>query len=148
MITQDKKAELLHDLLDRCNDSSKGYSQAADSADSSSMKLYLHNIALERKDFGSTISQLVKQNGGEPSKGGTLKGAVHRNWLNVKAALSSNTEENILEECLRGEQRLVEDYVETIQNGDFNLDTKNVLARQLANVQERVSRMESLKEKV
>ena len=49
------------------------------------------------------LQQLVAQHGGNPEKGGTVAGAAHRGWLNLKAAVSGRTDLAILEECERGE---------------------------------------------
>lgn len=148
MTTRQKQADIVQDLLNRCNDSKKGYEQAASSASSPSLKLHLHNIALERRDFSQTLSDQISRLGETPSTGGTFKGAAHRTWLNVKAAVSADTEESVLEECLRGDMEFVSDYMDTLESGELSKEIKSTLERQAANVQMRVDRMESMLEKV
>jgi uncharacterized protein (TIGR02284 family) len=49
------------------------------------------------------LQQRVARLGGDPEEGGSLGGAVHRGWVNLKATVSSRTDLAILEECERGE---------------------------------------------
>jgi uncharacterized protein (TIGR02284 family) len=49
------------------------------------------------------LQQLVAKYGGKPEMGGSVAGAMHRGWMNLKAAASGRTDLAILEECERGE---------------------------------------------
>ena len=49
------------------------------------------------------LQQLVARLGGSPEAGSSVAGAVHRGWVDLKAAVSSRTDLAILEECERGE---------------------------------------------
>ena len=49
------------------------------------------------------LQQRVARLGGNPDEGGSVAGAVHRGWVNLKAAVSGRTDLAILEECERGE---------------------------------------------
>jgi uncharacterized protein (TIGR02284 family) len=49
------------------------------------------------------LQELVRSLGGEPEKDGTLSGAAHRGWINIKAAVTNKDEGAILNECERGE---------------------------------------------
>lgn len=40
---------------------------------------------------------------------------MHRGWMNLKAALSLNKDEAILEECITGEKRAIEEYKKVLE---------------------------------
>ncbi|NNC82941.1 MAG: PA2169 family four-helix-bundle protein [Flavobacteriales bacterium] len=148
MQNRDEQIDKLQTLLNRAYDSHNGYSEAADSVDNRSLKLFLFNVSLERKDMIQVLSDQIRSLGGEPNDSGSIKGALHRTWLNVKSALSSDTEESVLEECLRGERTFIEDYMEVLQENVLPREVQNVLSRQLGLVQERVKKLESLETEV
>lgn len=148
MENKKKQVELLNSLIERCIDSQKGYEQAADASDKASLKMLFHNTALERKDFANALKSEVARLDGEYKNSGSLAGTLHRNWLDIKALLSASTEEAILEECQRGDKRLVEDYRETIKEGDFSGYTLKTMVGQLENVQSRLKRLDVLEERV
>ena len=49
------------------------------------------------------MQQLVSRLGGNPESGGSVAGAVHRGWVNLKSSVTDRSDLAILEECERGE---------------------------------------------
>ena len=49
------------------------------------------------------LQQRVTRLGGNPESGGSVAGAVHRGWVNLKASVTGRSDLAILEECERGE---------------------------------------------
>jgi len=72
-----------------------------------------------------------------PEKSGTIKGDLHRTWMNLTATLSSNEEERILDEVERGEQSFIEEYDDILNDKDMVLapSTENLLIAQRNSVQ-------------
>ncbi len=62
----------------------------------------------------SQLQILVARLGGKPEDSGTVAGAVHRGWLNLKAAVSGRTDLAILEECERGEDLAKASYTKAL----------------------------------
>ena len=52
----------------------------------------------------------IRKLGREPASGGTVAGALHRGWVSVKTALTSQDDKAVLEECERGEDSAVAQY--------------------------------------
>ena len=63
----------------------------------------------------SELQQVVTRLGGKPEDSGTVAGAVHRGWVNLKAAVSSRTDLAILEECERGEDVAKASYTKALK---------------------------------
>ncbi|MEO7318692.1 MAG: PA2169 family four-helix-bundle protein, partial [Chthoniobacteraceae bacterium] len=50
----------------------------------------------------------------KPETAGSVSGALHRGWIDLKAALTSKDEHAILAECERGEDSAVAHYTEAL----------------------------------
>ncbi|MNQ99080.1 hypothetical protein D3C85_1148020 [compost metagenome] len=58
----------------------------------------------------------MSQLGGKPEDSGTVSGAMHRGWTNLKAAVASRTDLVLLEECERGEDVAKAAYGKALQD--------------------------------
>ncbi|PZD78667.1 PA2169 family four-helix-bundle protein [Mesonia sp. K7] len=116
METRKEIANKLNEILERTYDAEKGYKDAAERVDNAKMKSFLNEQAQQRYDFGHELKSEIKNFGETPEKGGSVKGAIHRNWMDLKAAISSNSEERVMEEVQRGEQAALDEYDSVMEN--------------------------------
>ena len=100
----------LNELLVKNYDAEKGYLNAMSNVDDKNLKIFFKRRASERTQFAKEIRTEILRYGEVPEDSGTFKGTVHRNWMSLKSALSSNNEEKILEEAIRGEEASLEEY--------------------------------------
>jgi len=129
-------ANNLNQLLEKNYDAEKGYKDAAEKVKSTQMKQFLEEQAQLRYDFGHEIKSEIKAFDGEVDKGGSVKGSMHRAWMDLKSAVSSDKEENVMEEVQRGEQSALEEYDEVINNAHLPATTKDILTQQRAKIQQ------------
>jgi uncharacterized protein (TIGR02284 family) len=146
MTDHSKAIEALNHLLTRNYDSEQGYKQAADQVNDAQLKSWFTEKSKQRYDFGHEIKQELSTLGGTPDKGTSLKGDIHRTWLNVKSALSLDTTEAILEECERGEEAFVESYDEALKDTTLPASTRSLLIRQRNQAAATLARVEQLEE--
>ena len=125
----------LNELLEKNYDAEAGYKNAAEKVKSSALKNYLLSRAKDRYDFGHELKQELRNVGQDPEKGTSLAGDVHRLWMDLKTALSSDKEEAVLEEAIRGEKTALQEYNEIIKNGELPLSTTTIIAKQRDSVQ-------------
>lgn len=104
----------LNELLVKNYDAEKGYIDAYQNVENNDLKMFFKRRASERSDFAKELRTEILQYGQIPEDSGTFKGAMHRNWMNLKATFSSNNETVILEEAIRGEEASLEEYNELI----------------------------------
>ncbi|APY01447.1 uncharacterized protein (TIGR02284 family) [Lacinutrix venerupis] len=100
----------LNELLVKNYDAEKGYIDAYQNVESNDLKMFFKRRASERSAFAKELRTEILQYGQIPEDSGTFKGAMHRNWMNLKNTFSSNNEEAILEEAIRGEESSLEEY--------------------------------------
>jgi len=102
----------LNGLIETCRDGAQGYKVAADDAKDAGLRSRFLGYAQEREAFTRELSACVRALGGDPDKMGSVTGTVHRGWINLKAALSSDEPHAVLAECERGEDSAVKAYRE------------------------------------
>lgn len=106
----------LQDLSARCHDSEQGYRRSAQDASDSDLKRQFEQLANERSSMAAELDRLIREGGSEPSwKEGSLTGAAHRVWVDLRTALSRNERQVILEEVARGESAAEEAYDEALR---------------------------------
>ncbi|GAA0872469.1 hypothetical protein GCM10009117_16160 [Gangjinia marincola] len=130
MSYSEKVSSKLNDLLARNYDSEKGYQEAAEKVEYGDLKAFFKEKAQERYDFGHEIKEEIRSFGESPEKGTSIAGDAHRAWMNVKSLFSQNDKEAMVEEALRGETTMLENYNEVLEETNLPPSTRNVLIKQ------------------
>ncbi|MDT0688016.1 ferritin-like domain-containing protein [Autumnicola psychrophila] len=126
----EKVANKLNELLKKNYDSEKGFKFAAEKVKNNQLKSFFKDKAQQRYDFGHELKSEIANFGESPDKGSSIAGDAHRTWMNLKASLSSDKEEAVLEEAVRGEKAAVEDYEDILKDPDIPASTGNILLKQ------------------
>ena len=134
----------LNELLEKNYDAEAGYKLAQGKVDSSRVKDFFSQQAQERYNFGHELKTEIKSFGQEPDKGTSLKGDAHRTWMNIKSTFSSDNEESMLEEAIRGEKAALEEYNEVLSDHSLPVSTKSVLSKHRDNIQNALNRVETM----
>lgn len=136
----------LNDLLEKNYDAEKGYKFASENVKNPSLKSFFSERAKERNNFGHELKSEISTLGEKPDKGSSLKGDIHRTWMNLKTTFSSDKEEALLEEAVRGEKAAVEEYNEVLEDENIPPSTANLLMKQrnaITAALDKVKRLES-----
>lgn len=142
----DKVGSRLNDLLEKNYDAEKGFKQASENAKHSGLKSYFNNKARERYDFGHQLKSEIKNFGAEPDKGGSVTGAAHRTWMEVKSWFAADNDEAMLEEAIRGEKASVNEYGEVLQEATLPSSTKDLLITQKNKIEQGLSTIKRLED--
>src|SRR5438094_9854587 len=94
--------DVLNDLIEICVDGQKGFEAAAKSVDDPTIKDELVGYSWQRQQFATELKTRMKAFGEESSGHGSVSGAMHRGWMDVKSAFGGSNPERILVECERG----------------------------------------------
>tara|TARA_Y100000815_G_C12973701_1_gene361437 strand:+ start:124 stop:570 length:447 start_codon:yes stop_codon:yes gene_type:complete len=144
MSYSDKMGEKLNELLEKNYDAEAGYKNAAEKVQNSALKNYLLSRAQDRYDFGHELKAELKTFGQEPEKGTSLAGDAHRLWMDLKTALSSDKDEAVLEEAIRGERAAVDEYDEILQEESLPSSTKSIITAQRNSVKAALNEAKAL----
>ena len=101
---------VLNDLITVCSDSVKEYQEAAEAVEPEELTLVLEEHAKQREKFGEYLANFAVELGGEVDGSGSARGAIHRAWMNVKAAIAGENPAAVLAEVARGEQTALDAY--------------------------------------
>lgn len=99
----DNITSILNDLVETSKDGEKGFRTAAEDTKNAELQAVFLRRAQDCATGAADMQQLVVRLGGTPDERGSVAGAVHRGWVNLKAAVSGRTDLAILEECERAE---------------------------------------------
>ncbi|MFL1012529.1 ferritin-like domain-containing protein [Flavisericum labens] len=125
----------LNELLVKNYDAEKGYINAVENVESPTLKIFFQRRARERSEFAKELRTEILRYGQEPKESGSFKGAVHRNWMSLKSLFSSNDEEAILEEAIRGEESSLEEYNEILKDKTLPPSIDSLLINQKKAIQ-------------
>ena len=127
----EKISNKLNELLTKNYDAEAGYKLASDNVKNPVLKDYFISKAKQRYDFGHHIKNEIKSYGETPDKGTSIAGDAHRAWMNIKATVSSNSEEALLKETIRGEKNAINEYNEILKEPHLPPTTEAIINSQL-----------------
>ncbi len=146
MSTTKDLAAKLNELLEKNYDSEKGFQKAAEDVKNTRLKEFFEAKAKERYDFGHELKTEIKNLGESPDKGTSVTGDAHRAWMGLKSTFSTDNEEALLEEAVRGEKVAVEDYNKIIKQDGFSPSTANLLIKQRNAIERTFKQVKDLEE--
>jgi uncharacterized protein (TIGR02284 family) len=137
--------EILNNLVKTLRDDQEGFRAAAEHVRDSDLKVMLMDYSTERARFLGEIQNEIERLGNPmPANSGTVTGLLHRGWMNLKAALASNRDEAIIEECEKAEDATIERYGKTLQN-DLPRYIRDMLEKQLEHIGKERAQISELK---
>ncbi|MEP7064819.1 MAG: PA2169 family four-helix-bundle protein [Gemmatimonadota bacterium] len=134
---------VLNDLIDTCNDGVEGFKTASEAVKNPSAKALFASRIPNIERGTAELKAEVRRLGGDPDESGTVGAAVHRGWINLKAAVTGHSEEAVIAECERGEEHAAHVYEEALQK-DLPADTRAIIDRQYRGVVENLDRVRAL----
>ncbi|MBC8042115.1 MAG: PA2169 family four-helix-bundle protein [Rhizobacter sp.] len=133
----------LNSLIETCRDGQLGYSSAADAIINPELKALFVSVASQRSAFISELQGQIRALGGDPSKSGTLVGAVHRGWIALKSAVASRNDDSILEECERGDNIAIETY-NNVLSKSLPAAAREIVQRQLGSIEQSYHKVQQM----
>ena len=134
----------LNNLIETCGDGAQGFQTAAEGLQNSSTKELFRQYARDRAQCADELRAEVRRLGGTPEAGGSVSGAVHRGWMNIKSAVAGKSDSAIIAEAERGEDVAVNAYEKALR-ADLPPDLQLKIQRQFTQIKaahERVSELD------
>ena len=102
-VTEGEIARTLNMLIEINTDATKGYATAAADARSPVLKGILSDRGKQAGERVMALQNAIARMGRFAENQGTLRGTLHRGWLDARMVLEGRTDRIMLEECERGE---------------------------------------------
>ncbi len=134
----------LNHLLSIANDGKQGYENAAKDIKDVSLQQMFRQYSLERGRYAAELTDAVNSLNGSPDNSGGPLGALHRVWMDIKAAITSGDREAILNACITGEEAAVKAYTEVLENPGITGRIHEIIIQQLGAIQAALNSIRSL----
>jgi uncharacterized protein (TIGR02284 family) len=133
MAQNDDVISTLEQLIETCRDGQNGYRDAAEHIKSPEIRNWFNQQSLERGQFAGELEAQVQRLGkSDPDRKGSVSGAIHRKWFELKEKLGGS-DESVLAEVERGEDNAKHNYEEGLKQ-DLPADIRSIVDRQAQSV--------------
>jgi uncharacterized protein (TIGR02284 family) len=139
----DKVISTLNTLLETTKDGEQGFRTCAGAVKDAGLKKVFEDAARRCDEGAAELHAKIRSLGGEPASSGTVSGAVHRAWTNIKSSITGMDEHAVLVECERGEDVAKSAYY---YNEDLPTDIKILVQRQYEGVKANHDRIRQLRD--
>lgn len=130
MADNDDIIAILNDLIEVSKDGEEGFRSSAAHVDEPQLKTFFLRRSHEVATSVQELQELVRSLGGTPASSSSLGGALHRRWIDLKTALTSNDTVAVLNETERGEDVALATYRKAAEK-DLPTHIRFVVVRQL-----------------
>lgn len=137
--------DALQELIQTNIDSRDGLRYSAEKLDDLTIASFFEELAEERQRQADELSRFVQYSGESPDRSGSFSAAVHRAWLGVREALSSNNAYAVLAEAERGEDQIKAAYEKSLK-AEAGSAMNDVLTQQYAQVKAAHDRVRDLRD--
>jgi len=135
----------LNDLGEISKDGEEGFKTCAEDAENPKLKAFFSDRSQDCRTGAAELQALVRALGEQPETKSSLSATLHRNWIDLKTAITSNDDVAVLNECERGEDIALGSYRKALQK-DLPQNVRSVLERQLQGVQRNHDQVKQLRD--
>nr|WP_314574633.1 PA2169 family four-helix-bundle protein [uncultured Pseudomonas sp.] len=142
---------VLNDLIETSKDGEKGFHTAAEDIKNPEIKAYFLSRSSECKTAVAELQTEVRKLGGDPEDSSSASGAVHRLWVELKAAVTGKSDEAVLNEVERGEDHALKAYKDAHQKAvekGLPANVVTLIQSQLTGVQANHDKVKALRDSV
>jgi uncharacterized protein (TIGR02284 family) len=145
MQTTQEMGTALNHAIQACRNSQQGFEAAAKGIKDPSLQAEFLQYVQQRRSFIDELQSLVAELDELPREAGTFGGAMHRGWMQIREAMSTNDRYALLAECERGEDWTLDAYREVIAS-DLTSRASLILNDQCQQIQRVHDRIRALRE--
>lgn len=145
MAGADHDVSVLNSLITTTIDSANGFADAAEEAQGAQFKSMFQQFASERRECVGQLQQAVRSMGGEPNDDGSTLAAAHRGWMDLKNAVTGNSDKQVIEEVERGEDYIKDKYETALNDNELTAQARQVIENAYQSVRAGHDRASQLK---
>lgn len=124
---------IVNELIETSRDGEKGFAKSAEEVQEPRIKSLFLKRAQTCGTAARELEEQMRALGGEVEDGGSVSGALHRGWVDVKASVTGHDTEAILAETERGEDYAKKVYAQALEE-DLPVGLREVIERQYRGV--------------
>ncbi len=112
---RDKVISTLNGLIETVKDGELGFRTAAEGLQEPQVKSLFQQYSRQRAEMARGLQDEVRRYGGDPESAGSVAGAAHRGWINIKSVVTGKDDAGIIAEAERGEDSAKKMYEEALR---------------------------------
>ncbi len=136
---------VLNDLAEVSRDGEAGFMTCAGDATDPALKAYFEECAGRCQRAANLLAEEVLRRGGKPDRTGSVTGAMHRAFVNIKAVVAGRNDIAVLDECERGEDFARRAYADAL-DVDLPADLRILVESQYMGVKHNHDRVKALRD--
>ncbi|MFN2621337.1 MAG: PA2169 family four-helix-bundle protein [Chthoniobacterales bacterium] len=147
MSQQKEIISTINGLIETLKDGQQGFREASEAVKDTQLKSLFNEYSLQRAEFaGELQNQAINLGEHDPEDSSSTAGAMHRAWINLKSAITSQDDHAILAECERGEDSAVAEYKKAMEERELSAPIRETISRQYADVKSAHDRIKALRD--
>jgi uncharacterized protein (TIGR02284 family) len=143
MQTTKKVTDMLNEVIECLYDSINGYKESVQAITDLQMKNLFEMLANQRNTMLDDIKIQLQAMQQEPQKSGSVVGALHRMFLDLKSLLTGGDIVAIVKEIKRGENYTMSIYKKALEK-DLPANIRGLLTRQLEQIECNLAKIDTL----
>ena len=136
----------LNSLIELNRDGQSGFKEAAEKIEAPQVKQFCFEQSRSRAQFVGELQPLVHSLGSEPDNTGSVAGALHRGWIDLKSALGGG-DQAILAAIETGEDHAVNEYKKALAE-TLPAHVHAIVERQFQSVKQAHDKVKAMREKL
>jgi uncharacterized protein (TIGR02284 family) len=147
MSQQKEIISTINGLIETLKDGQEGFRQASEAVKDTQLKMLFSEYSLQRSKFaGELQNEAINLGEHNPENTSSAAGAMHRAWISLKSAITSQDDHAILAECERGEDSAVNEYKKAMEEEELSSPIRETISRQYADVKSAHDRILELRD--
>ena len=121
----------IHNLIAVLEDAKKGYLNASEKIKDSVLSLLLERFGYQRGRYSNELRTLVNSMGTECPVDQYTLSLLQRTWMDLKNTFRYGQKEQVIEACIKAEEKALEDYGLAIEQVEDNYEIRAILQQQV-----------------
>ena len=144
VIKPDQVINTLNELIELNRDGQNGFQEAAGKIEDPQTKAFCLEQSLSRAKFVGELQSEVRSMGAEPDTTGSVAGALHRGWMDLKSALGGG-DHAILAATETGEDHAITQYTKALEE-TLPAPVRDMAQRQLQSVKQAHDKVKAMRD--
>jgi uncharacterized protein (TIGR02284 family) len=125
----DSQVSALKTLTTTLIDSINGYDEAAENTENQRFKQLFREHAQDRRQVADDLSSEIRRLGGDAPDDGSFMGKTHQTWLDLKAAVTGQDDERVINSVEAGEDYLKEKFETALDSDELTGEVRQAVER-------------------
>lgn len=140
---------VIEDLVETLEDGRRGFSEAAEKLREdghTELAEQMREFSDQRARFSNELREMARSAGAELDEEGSAAGALHRGWMDLKAALTGDDPHAILAAAEAGEDHAVGEYEDALEDDGLSGEFRDLVVKQADEVRGAHDRVRDLRD--